>query len=94
MLFWDLFRQGFITLGLNDSNSEWPFFRLSHFGKKTLAAGQPYKFTDTTSYIAMVKRHARRPQLVVRRTRVGRGGAEKHLLRQILRGLALPHHPR
>src|SRR6266851_6443934 len=31
-VFWDLFRQGFITLGLNDNNETWPFFRLSHFG--------------------------------------------------------------
>src|SRR5262245_22211655 len=32
-VFWDLFRQGIITLGYNDSNREFPFFRLSHFGK-------------------------------------------------------------
>src|SRR5579859_2889178 len=27
-VFWDLFRQGFITLGFNNSNPMWPFFRL------------------------------------------------------------------
>ena len=57
-VFWDLFRQGFITLGLNDSNAEWPFFRLSHFGKTRLAANRPYQFTDTSTYIAMVRSHA------------------------------------
>jgi hypothetical protein len=35
-LFWDLFRQGIITLGYNDSNREFPFFRVSSFGKKLL----------------------------------------------------------
>src|SRR5215472_3389656 len=56
--FWDLFRQGFITLGLDDSNPQWPFFRLSHFGKTTLATGRPYQFTDIRTYIAMVRSHA------------------------------------
>src|ERR1700722_12783083 len=31
-VFWDLFRQGFITLGLDRHNDKWPWFRLSHFG--------------------------------------------------------------
>ena len=55
-VFWDLFRQGFITLGLNDSNPNWPFFRLSYFGQRTLQSQSPYHFHDTTSFIAMVKR--------------------------------------
>jgi hypothetical protein len=33
-VFWDLFRQGVIVLGMNDSNPMWPWFRLSHFGQK------------------------------------------------------------
>jgi len=32
-LFWDLFRQGIITLGLNDYNREFPWFRVTPFGK-------------------------------------------------------------
>ena len=55
-VFWDLFRQGFITLGLNDSNPNWPFFRLSHFGQQTLQTQSPYRFHDTSSFIAMVGR--------------------------------------
>lgn len=55
-VFWDLFRQGAITLGLNNSNPNWPFFRLSHFGKQTLAAAGPNRFHDTASYLAHVRR--------------------------------------
>lgn len=55
-VFWDLFRQGAVTLGYNNSNTNWPFFRLSHFGKTTLGSANPYRFHDTTSYLAMIRR--------------------------------------
>ena len=55
-IFWDLFRQGVITLGLNDSNPAWPWFRLSHFGEQAMAGQQPYRFHDTATYVAMVKK--------------------------------------
>jgi hypothetical protein len=55
-VFWDLFRQGFITLGMNDSNPSWPFFRLSHFGERALQTQSPYRFHDTTSFLALVKK--------------------------------------
>jgi hypothetical protein len=54
-VFWDLFRQGFITLGIDNANSTWPFFRLSQFGQRTIGTENPYRFHDTASYIAMVK---------------------------------------
>jgi hypothetical protein len=54
-VFWDLFRQGAITLGLNNSNPNWPFFRLSHKGRRTLASGSPWRFHDTSSYLEMVR---------------------------------------
>jgi hypothetical protein len=54
-VFWDLFRQGFITLGMNDNNAEWPFFRLSYFGAKTLATQSPYRFHDTNSFLSLLK---------------------------------------
>jgi hypothetical protein len=54
-VFWDLFRQGFITLGMNDSNPAWPFFRLSHFGQQTLTTQSPYRFHDTNSFLTLVK---------------------------------------
>lgn len=49
-LFWDLFRQGIITLGYNDSNREFPFFRVTSFGKKLLEGQNPYFFHDVSSY--------------------------------------------
>jgi hypothetical protein len=55
-IFWDLFRQGFITLGLDDMNSGWPFFRLSHFGEKALSSLSPYRFHDTSPFLAVVKK--------------------------------------
>lgn len=35
-VFWDLFRQGLITLGYNDANREFPFFRLTQWGRRQL----------------------------------------------------------
>lgn len=55
-VFWDLFRQGAITLGYNNSNTNYPFFRLSHFGRATLASQSPWRFHDTTSYLRLVAR--------------------------------------
>ena len=55
-IFWDLFRQGFITLGVNDSNDAWPFFRLSHIGGQTLGTQSPFRFHDTSSFLNIVKK--------------------------------------
>jgi hypothetical protein len=57
-VFWDLFRQGFITLGRGDNNPPWPWFRLSHNAKATLEMQSPYRFHDTSSYLALVKAEA------------------------------------
>ncbi|MEW9304537.1 hypothetical protein [Labrys neptuniae] len=54
-IFWDLFRQGIITLGRDDNNPQWPWFRLSRFGKSD-AARQPFRFHDASSYIALVEK--------------------------------------
>ena len=54
-VFWDLFRQGYITLGSNDSNPGWPNFRLSPFGVKHLASNSADRFHDTSSYITLVR---------------------------------------
>lgn len=51
-IFWDLFRQGITTLGINDANREFPFFRLTQLGKKLAAGGSPYFFHDISSYEA------------------------------------------
>jgi hypothetical protein len=54
-IFWDLFRQGYITLGYNNSNDFWPFFRLSPFGRQSLATGTPIRFHDAVSYVDLVR---------------------------------------
>ena len=49
-VFWDLFRQGIITLGLDRSSQGFPWFRVSSFGKKVLEQNEPYFFHDVSSY--------------------------------------------
>lgn len=56
--FWELFRQGYVTLGIDENNAGWPFFKLSRFGRQALSEGAPYRFTDTKSYLDMVRRFA------------------------------------
>ena len=54
-IFWDLFRQGIITLGLNDLNPQFPFFRISSFGKRILENQELYFFHDVTSYEKVIR---------------------------------------
>jgi hypothetical protein len=54
-VFWDLFRQGFITLGLDYSNDRWPWFRLSHFGKRALDLSKPFAFHHAQSYVERIQ---------------------------------------
>jgi hypothetical protein len=56
-VFWDLFRQGFITLGTGNNDS-WPHFRLSHHAAHTLNQASPYRFHNSASYIKLVKAEA------------------------------------
>jgi len=53
-IFWDLFRQGVITLGLDDNNRAFPFFRISSFGKKILDNETVYFFHDLSSYEKLI----------------------------------------
>jgi hypothetical protein len=54
-VFWDLFRQGVITLGSDDNHEAWPWFRLSHYGARTLLNQSPFRFHDAASYLGLVK---------------------------------------
>ena len=55
-VFWDLFRQGIITLGNPDaSRCDFPFFRVTHFGERLLATSNTYFFHDVASYKKLVK---------------------------------------
>lgn len=49
-VFWDLFRQGIITIGYNDSNREFPFFRVSRFGSRLIQNQNVYFFHDVSTY--------------------------------------------
>lgn len=54
-LFWDLFRQGIITLGLNNNNQALPF-RLTKLGQQIAQGKAAYFFHDVSSYEAAVRR--------------------------------------
>ena len=49
-VFWDLFREGIITLGLNNSNREFPHCRVSRLGKKLIENQDTYFFHDVSTY--------------------------------------------
>jgi hypothetical protein len=55
-LFWDLFRQSVITLGLNDNNREFPFFHLTRLGRQLAQGQEAYFFHDVSSYEAAIRR--------------------------------------
>ena len=54
-VFWGLFREGVITLGLNDANREFPFFRVSGLGRRLLDGGQAYFFHDVSTYENLIR---------------------------------------
>ena len=54
-VFWALFREGVITLGWDDRNREFPFFRVSHFGKRLLESGNAYFFHDVSTYEKLIR---------------------------------------
>lgn len=49
-VFWELFRQGVITLGSNDANRDFPHIRVSGFGERLLENESAYFFHDVSSY--------------------------------------------
>lgn len=53
-VFWDLFRQGAVTLGFDANHPGWPAYRLTRFAQH-VAQQTPLRFHDTTAYIALVK---------------------------------------
>jgi hypothetical protein len=55
-LFWDLFRQGIISLGMNDANREFPFFHLTRLGQQLAQGREVYFFHDVSSYEAAIRR--------------------------------------
>ena len=54
-VFWDLFRQGIITLGMNNANREFPWFRVSAYGKRIIENQDSYFFHDLSSYESVIR---------------------------------------
>ena len=46
-VFWDLFRQGIVTLGKDEFNNSFPFFRVTSWGAKAMRESDTYFITDT-----------------------------------------------
>jgi hypothetical protein len=53
-VFWDLFRQGAITLGRDAHQPGWPGYRLTRFGHQ-IAQHTPFRFHDTEAYVTLVR---------------------------------------
>lgn len=53
-VFWELFRQGIITLGTNANSPAFPFFRISQFGIKIIETQNAYFFHDIESYTKLI----------------------------------------
>ena len=53
-LFWDFVVQGIIVLGMNESNEFWPWYRVTEWGEKVLAAGEVVPH-DPVGYIERVR---------------------------------------
>jgi hypothetical protein len=54
-VFWDLFRDGVITLGSDQYNEKFPFFRLTARGAKALEGDNAYLLHDLSSFEAQVR---------------------------------------
>lgn len=54
-VFWDLFRQSVITIGLDRCNNAYPFFSLSAHGKRILENQDTHFYHDVTSYEARIR---------------------------------------
>lgn len=55
-VFWGLFREGVITLGMDDSNREFPWFRVSAFGQRILDGQDTYFFHDVSTYEKLIQK--------------------------------------
>lgn len=54
-VFWDLFRQGILTIGKDESNNAFPFFRVTSFGAKAVREGDTYFISDTAVFEQRVR---------------------------------------
>jgi hypothetical protein len=49
-VFWDLFREGIISLGLDDANPQFPWFHLTALGKRVVEGEDAYFVHDVSGY--------------------------------------------
>lgn len=54
-IFWDLFRQGIITFGINSANENYPWFSVTEHGRRVLQGQNPYYFYDVQSYERVIR---------------------------------------
>lgn len=54
-VFWDLFRQGIVTLGVDDANREFPFFSVTERGLEILQSEGEYFLYDDNEYIERIQ---------------------------------------
>jgi hypothetical protein len=54
-VFWDLFRQGIVTLGKDESDNAFPFFRVTSYGARAVREGDTYFISDTSVFEQRVK---------------------------------------
>jgi hypothetical protein len=59
-VFWGLFREGIITLGYNDANRDFPFFRLTQWGRRQLEDGEGVFFAADAALEANVRERLKR----------------------------------
>jgi hypothetical protein len=55
-VFWDLFRQGILTLGKDESNNSFPFFKVTSWGRKAVNENDCYFITDTTLFEKRIRK--------------------------------------
>jgi hypothetical protein len=53
--FWDLFRDGIISLGINDANKEFPFFHVTARGSSLINGEQSYFLHDVSGFEKRIK---------------------------------------
>ena len=54
-VFWDLFRQGIVILGIDETNKSFPFFKVTSWGERAVRENDTYFITDTTKFEQRLK---------------------------------------
>ena len=52
-VFWGLFQDKIICLGIDDANNQFPWFRVTQWGQQYLLDDNPFRFQDGESYVSL-----------------------------------------